>query len=161
MRRKDICIDDSQDPSWKITERVSATGFAWCKSGKLVIASACFAIFASCCFGSNTDVASLCPLVPLICSSLSSPLMPKSDRIELLATSSALSIRIVFGTHTLPLPFPWPLLPSSAWSLGCLPSVRGLGAEETEGALVGDERACGWHCTGQGRLQAPGTMQPQ
>lgn len=104
-KKKKILQDGLQDPSWKVADRVSATGLV-CKSGKLVIAG-CFAVLPSL-FGSNTVVASLCTLVPsssLLSSTLSPPLKAKSDRIELRATSSALSIRIVFGTHTLPLPW--------------------------------------------------------
>lgn len=125
------------------------------------------------------------------CCSLS-PLTPTRDQMELLATSSTSSIRMVLGAHTLALPLPWALpflfLPSSpSRSRGCLPrpSPRAWESksaapddDETEGVpmvvVVGgggdddDERPCpcdrddgGCGCTGHGRLQAPGTMQPQ
>ena len=120
---------------------------------------ACFAVFFVSCLDSNAVVP--CLLRPSMSVFCLSPFIPMSDQIELLATSSASSIRIVFGAHTLP--FPWLRLPSSPSStLACLPSVREPAPEETDGALVGgDEKPCVGDGTGHGRLQPPGTMQPQ
>jgi len=166
----------NQEPSWKATERVSATGLA-CRSGELVIMAAGFLVASR--LGSNTIPTScfcLCPpAASSSCCFALSPLIPMSDQMELLATSSTSSIRMVLGAHTLAF---LPSSPSSR-SRGCLPSPSvwesAAPDDETEGALVvvvgdvDDERPAagpynyndGGYYTGHGRPQAPGTMQPQ